>query len=346
MKGFARVVAVTALTITGVAGLVLPPALAQQPPQPGTNGTPPAGGAVAANPADLAAALAKMPPALKAAVLSSNTDAIKLAIATLAGDNATKAGALADQVVHAAEQIFANDPKSGIQVAQGAVYTIQANTVQEAAPQQTQEVITVAARLFINPAAQAAAPDATAQLAMSSVTAASTTNNASLITTTAGQAVSVAEKMLSSNASVAVQIVGVATQAIKQDNVVASNAAKAMDVAVAAARVVVRPEVQALSDSSAANAVKTALFSMVSTQQTADTKTASQTSDQTQTTKDLLAGKEAPVEVKTVEKTTTTQTTTTNTATTTKDTTTTNDNQRTELVVPTEQNRRNNASGS
>ncbi len=268
MKGFARVIAVTALTAIGTAGLSAPMAMAQQR---GDNAS--------------GEAVANMPPALKAAVLSGNPDAIKQAIATLSGSDSSRAATLADQVVRAAEQLFTVNPKGAIQIAQVAVSTIQATQVQQAAPQQTQNVITTAARLFINPAAQTAAPDATAQLAMATVQAASTTNNAALAASTAGQAVGLAQNMLSSNAATAIQIVGVAVQLIKQDSVVNGAATQAMEVAVAAARVIVRPEAQGVANSDAVNIIKTSLYTMISTD-TAATKSP----DQSRTTKEILAG--------------------------------------------------------
>ncbi len=207
-------------------------------------------------------AVSRMPPALRAAVLSGNADAIRQAIATLAGNDSALAAQLANQVVRAAEQIFATDPRGGIRIAQVAVTAISSNRVQQAAPQQTQDVITTAARLFINPAAQAAAPEATAQLAMTAVQAATTSNNAALVTSTAGQAVTVAERMLSTNATTAIQMAGIAVEAIRHETVqtTATAAGAAMDVAVAAARVVLSPSAQAsTANTEAVAAIKESL---------------------------------------------------------------------------------------
>lgn len=283
MTRFIRICAAIALVGGGSVGVYAVPALAQQGQQGGGRNAP-------AVPGD---ALANLPPALRAAVLSGNPDAISQAIATLSASNPTTAANLANLVVKAAEQIFTTDPKSGIQIAQSAVKTIQAIQVQQQAPVQTQEVITTAARLFINPIALAVAPDATAQLAMSAVNASSTTGNASLATTTAGQAVGLAQTMLASNAAGAIQVVGVAVQSVKQDSVMSKASSQAMEVAVAAARVVVRPEAQGVSNTESVNVVKTALSNM------ANSSSSQSSSEQGRTTNAILAGKAPQAEAKT-----------------------------------------------
>ena len=189
--------------------------------------------------------LASLPPALRAAVQSGNPDAIRQAITTLSGGDAAQTASLANQVVRAAEQIFATDPKGAIAIAQVAVTASQAQPVQQSSPQQSQDVITTAARLFINPVAQRVAPDATAALAVSSMQAAANSGNATLQSATASQAVNLATGMLASNAAAAVSIASAAMQTVKQDSVMAASPQQSMQTATAAARIAVTPEAQA-----------------------------------------------------------------------------------------------------
>ncbi|MCW2249597.1 hypothetical protein M2352_005280 [Azospirillum fermentarium] len=229
MKKSVYAVAAAAVLITAL------PAVAQQ------QGQRPQGQA-AQNTANLNA----LPPALRAAVIAGNPEAIARAITTLSGNDATQAASLAAQVVRVAEQqIFNTDPKAAIAIAQAAVTTVKETPVQQNAPQQTQEVITTAARLFIRPEALRVAPDATAQLAASAVQAAATTNNAALAASTASQAVSTAERILTINPAAAVQIASVAMQSVRQEAVSSNAPQEALQTATTAARIVLAPSVQA-----------------------------------------------------------------------------------------------------
>ncbi|WP_298373276.1 hypothetical protein [Azospirillum sp.] len=226
--GFVTAVASSLALLSGVAAL---PVAAQTPP--GTNAA-----------ADITAGL---PPALRAAVLAGNTQAVSQAIATLSVGNPAQAAGLADQVVRAAERLFPANPKGAILIAQAAVGAVRNNPVQQAAPQQTESVITIAARLFINPIAARIAPDETGQLVVATINAAATTNNSSLSATTAAQGVGVAEKMLSSNAASAIQIAGAAMQSVKQTSVMSGSPQQSLQVASAVARISVAPEAQTVA---------------------------------------------------------------------------------------------------
>ncbi len=141
-----------------LAALALPaPVLAQQ------------GGQSAA-----AQGLEQMPPALRAAVLSGNAQAIQQALATLSAGNPGRLATLAGQVIAAAERMLATNPAAAVQIAGAAVNSFQSAAIQQAAPQQAMQVMTIAARIFISPAAQAAAPILVAQYAQTVVQIAST----------------------------------------------------------------------------------------------------------------------------------------------------------------------------
>jgi hypothetical protein len=186
----------------------------------------------------------QLPPALRAAVQSGNAAAVQQAIATLSGGNATQAANLADNVVKAAERLFASNPQAAIQAASGAVNAISSSPVQSAAPRQSQDVITTAARLFILPAAQQLNPTATAALATATMAAAATSGNSALVASTAAGAVSVAEKMLATNPAGAVALAGATVQAVNTQAVMSGQPSQALQVVTTAARIVVSPEAE------------------------------------------------------------------------------------------------------
>lgn len=191
-----------------------------------------------------AAGAPALPPALQAAVQSGNARAISQAISTLSGGDPQKSANLADAVVAAAEKMLSTNPQAAVLAAKAAVETVKALPVQASAPTQTQDVLTTAARIFINPEAQRVAPTQTAELAAATVQAAATTNNSSVIGSIANQAATTAEKLLPTNPAAAMQIASAAIQAIKSDAVLNSNPQSALQAATTVGRIITNPEAQ------------------------------------------------------------------------------------------------------
>jgi hypothetical protein len=203
-----------------------------------------------------------LPPALRAAVQSGNADAVSQAIATLSGGNSVQSAQLAAAVVHAAEQMLSINPKAAIAVGTAALKSVTSLQVQNAAPTQTQDVITTAARLFTSPAALQTVPEQSAALATAALNAVKASGNNTLIATIAQQAVSTAEKILNANPSAAVQLAGAAVQSVKFQPVESAAPAKVLDVATIAARVIISPQA-ILNNAQAVGQIATDVTSLV-----------------------------------------------------------------------------------
>ncbi len=199
-----------------------------------------------------------LPPALQAAVNSGNADQVSRAIATLSAGNPQQAATLATQVVTVAERMLNSNPQAAIQAATAAVETIRANPVQQAAPQQTETVLVTAARVFISPTAQQVAPVAAANLAMSTVAAASTTNNPTVVASVSVQAITVAERVLSTAPAVAVQLATNAMQNVRADTVTQGAPTQVLQVVTTAARIIVNPDAQRVAPQQVATMATTA----------------------------------------------------------------------------------------
>ena len=91
--------------------------------------------------------IVSLPPALRAAVMSGNAQAVSQAINTLSGGNPQRAADLANLVVTAAEQMLSVNPQAAMAAAGAAVETVRNTTVQTSGPTQTQSVLTTAARV-------------------------------------------------------------------------------------------------------------------------------------------------------------------------------------------------------
>lgn len=111
--------------------------------------------------------LTTLPPALRAAVNSGNTQAVQQAIQTLSGGNPQRAAQLAQQAVTAAEQLLATNPQAAVNAAAAAVQVVANLPVQTTAPSETLQTTVIAARIFVNPEAQRVAPDTVANGAAS-----------------------------------------------------------------------------------------------------------------------------------------------------------------------------------
>lgn len=96
---------------------------------------------------------AALPPALQAAFDSGNGQALQSAIASLSAGDPAKSAALAQEIIVAAEKLLKIDPQRAVNIATTAVNVINSASVQQSAPQQSQSVITIAARIFISPEA-------------------------------------------------------------------------------------------------------------------------------------------------------------------------------------------------
>lgn len=207
---------------------------------------------------------ATLPPALRAAFVSGNAQQMSAAINTLSGGNPERAAALAAQVVVAAEAALATNPQVAIQAAAAAVESVRATPVLTASPQQTENVLTRAARIYVSPAVQRTAPELAASVASSSMTVASQTGNATLIATMAVQSMVVAERVLATNPAAAVQLASQATQSVGTSAAVQQTAPQqSMSVATSAARIIVNPAAQRVAPEAVA-AMTVSVTSVVS----------------------------------------------------------------------------------
>ncbi len=185
-----------------------------------------------------------LPPALRAAVQSGNSNAVTQAINTLSGGNAVQAASLAAQVVAAAEQLLSTNPQAAFQAAGAAVEAVRSTAVQSGAPGQTVSVLTTAARIFTAPAISQIAPGTIASLANAVLQVASSTNNPTLIAATAQAAVTVATRTAATNPAGAAQLSAAAMSAVQSPAVTSAAPQVAAQVATSAAAVVANPNVQ------------------------------------------------------------------------------------------------------
>lgn len=185
-----------------------------------------------------------LPPALRAAVLAGNPQQITQAINALSGGNPQQAATLASSVVAAAEQLVTTNPQAAIQAAGAAVETVRAGAVQTSSPQQTESVLTTAARIFVSPPVQQAVPLLAANVATATMSAASTINNPSVAAGVSVQAVALAEGILVTSPAAAVQLAGAAVQSVQTQQMQAGAPGQTMSVVSGASRVSVSPEAQ------------------------------------------------------------------------------------------------------
>lgn len=142
-----------------------------------------------------------LPPALQAAIASGNPAAIQQAINTLSGGNASRAGALAVQVMAAAERLIASNPAGAAAAANAAVNVIKSNPT--ASMQQTSAVLSAANRIMINPAVIRAAPAVVAQIASNAVSIASNPTVLAALPTLAAAVATAADTVASNPAVIA-----------------------------------------------------------------------------------------------------------------------------------------------
>jgi len=116
--------------------------------------------------AQIAPVNAQFPPALRAAILSGNSDAIVAAINTLSAGNPTLAANLAAQTASFAESMVATNPQAALATTQAALSVASRADVQAAAPQQAMNIASVSSRIVANPAVQFASPSGVATAAM------------------------------------------------------------------------------------------------------------------------------------------------------------------------------------
>lgn len=107
-----------------------------------------------------------LPPALQAAINSGNGNAVAAAINTLAAGNPQRAAVLAQQVVAAAERLLTVNPNAAVAVAGATMQVVAQLQVQNAAPPQVLQTVTIASRIFISPQALQVAPQQAANLAI------------------------------------------------------------------------------------------------------------------------------------------------------------------------------------
>jgi dihydroxyacetone kinase-like predicted kinase len=119
--------------------------------------------------AQIAPVTAQVPPALRAAILSGNSNAIIAAINTLSAGNPTLAANLAAQTASFAESMIATNPQAAVSAAQAAVNIVSNGSVQNSAPAAANNVAAIAARIVVNPAAILVAPQQAAAVAVQAV---------------------------------------------------------------------------------------------------------------------------------------------------------------------------------
>jgi Mg-chelatase subunit ChlI len=101
------------------------------------------------------AATQPLPPALRAAVMSGNQQAVSAVIATLSAGNPQMAATLAASVLTAAEQLLASNPTLAVALAETAVSVVTQQSVTIGAPVETDSALVIASRIFVTPRAQA-----------------------------------------------------------------------------------------------------------------------------------------------------------------------------------------------
>jgi len=194
-----------------------------------------------------------LPPALRAAVLSGNSQAVTQAINTLSGGNPQRSAALANSVVSAAEGLLAVNPQAAVRAAAAAVETVRNTSVNTAAPNDTATTLTTAARIFVSPVVTTNYPTDAANLAVATMAVASVSGSPAAAAGIAVQAVTVAERILALNPAAAVQIAGIAVQTVGATAVSNSAPTQSMEVATSAARIVVNPEAQRVAPAAVAS---------------------------------------------------------------------------------------------
>lgn len=204
-------------------------------------------------PAQSKSEAAPLPPALKAALLSGNAKAVTQAIATLSGGNPERAATLAGQVMTAAENLVATNPRAALQAASAAVEIIKMGSVNKAAPSASASVLTAAARIFVNPQVQRINPSAATALALNTVNVASTLGNATLSASIASQAVGTAQAVAATDPASAALLASAAIMVAQSPEVAAAQPAQAANIASVASRIIILPEVQRNSPSIAAD---------------------------------------------------------------------------------------------
>jgi hypothetical protein len=115
------------------------------------------------------AGIAQLPPALRAALLAGNSNAIQQAIQTLSGGNATREANLAQQVAAVAEGLVQTNPQAALAAAQAAVNIVSNSPVQNSAPAAANNVAAIAARIVVRPEVIRVSPAQVAQVATRAV---------------------------------------------------------------------------------------------------------------------------------------------------------------------------------
>jgi hypothetical protein len=103
---------------------------------------------------------APLPPALRAAVASGNTNMITTAIKTLSAGNPIQAANLANQVLMEAERLLSTNPQAALNAASAAMAVTNNLPVTTSSPQVAMENAVIAARIVSNPAVIAVNPSA------------------------------------------------------------------------------------------------------------------------------------------------------------------------------------------
>lgn len=206
---------------------------------------------------------AQLPPALQAAIQSGNAQMVQQAINSLAGGNPDRIATLAAQTIAAAERMLATNPEAAIAAATSAVQVVRATNVQTSAPQQTETVVTTAARILVAPQTQVVSANAFAAIATSVLDVAGKTGNTARTAQVANAAITAAEKLVSTNPTVAVQVATQAMQSIRDNTVLSAQPQTCSQVATTAARIIVSPEVVSAAPREAA-AIATATVQVVS----------------------------------------------------------------------------------
>lgn len=199
------------------------------------------------NPSQQPGAIQALPPALNAAMLSGNQDAISAAIQTLSGGNPQRAAQLSEQVVTAAEKLLTTNPQAAIAAVSAALGNIRTITA-AAARAQTESVVIIASRILGAPGVQQFSAQAAA-LSANVLAAVSAVNNPTVQANVAAQVVAVAEKLVQTQPAAALDLAAMAVQVVKTAQVVNAAPQSSLGVVTVAARILVNPQVQGLNPS-------------------------------------------------------------------------------------------------
>ncbi|TAD86960.1 MAG: hypothetical protein EAZ99_19120 [Alphaproteobacteria bacterium] len=140
-----------------------------------------------------------------------------------------------------AEAILNANPQQAITVARQILQQARAALQANVNPAAAQQLLTTAARIFASPAAQRVQAETVGELATLTVQIAQTALPPAAVASIAGAAVTTAERLLATSPNTAVDLAGVALQAVQSQPPQQAAPQQSLNVAVVAARILVAP---------------------------------------------------------------------------------------------------------